>query len=118
MNTLRHLKISAFLFLLSVPFIARGEGSGPSGKINNPLESDNLVEFINSIIDAAMKLGAILAVLAVIYAGFKFVTAQGDPKAISTAKAILLYTVIGVIILLGARVIAEVIINTIEGIDG
>jgi type IV secretory pathway VirB2 component (pilin) len=58
-----------------------------------------------------------VAVVAVILAGFMFVTAHGDEEKIKTAKKILLYAVIGMVILLGARMISEVIINTVTSVD-
>jgi hypothetical protein len=107
-------KTSAFVILLSAPAVLFAQG-----KIKNPLGTgDSLFGFLNGIIDALLQLGAVVAVVAVIYAGFLFVTAQGDEKKITTAKAALLYTVIGLAILLGARIISSVIENTINSVSG
>jgi len=98
------------------PIISLAEGDG-SGKITNPLNStEELLPFLTSIITAALKLGAVLAVVAIIYAGFLFVTAGGDEGKIKTAKNTILYTVIGIIILLGAQTIALVITNTVKSV--
>jgi hypothetical protein len=40
-------------------------------------------------------------------AGFYFITAAGDPKHITTAKQIILYTLIGLGIILSAEAIVE-----------
>jgi len=99
--------------LLSFPFLIHAQ------KIKNPLGSTNdLFGFLEKIIEAMLQLGAVLAVIVVIYAGFLFVTAQGDEGKIKTAKNALLYTVIGLAILLGARIIASVIENTIRSVGG
>ena len=116
MKYLRRIEIYLFLGLLSLPSLALGQRSS-GGKIENPLGNDDLLGFVDTIIDAALKIGAVVAVLAVIFAGFKFVTAQGDEEAISTAKKTLLYAAIGIVILLGARAISTVIINTVQGVE-
>lgn len=95
-------------------------GGGPtSGNIihlDNPFKTGgNLIEFITVIINnIILPIGGVLAVLAFIFSGFKYVTAQGDPSKIKEAHRALLYTVIGTAILLGAWLIAGVISNTID----
>ena len=117
MNTIQKIKISLLTALLSSPLAIFAQAG--SGKIQNPLGggNDNLFSFLNTIIDALLQLGAVLAVVVVIYAGFLFVTAQGDEGKIKTAKLALLYSLIGLAILLGARIISEVIENTITSIN-
>lgn len=107
------------MLLLAIPAFSFGASGDGSGKISNPLgdKNSNIFEFIETVIDAAIKLGAVLAVLAIIYAGFLFVTAQGDETKIETAKKVLLYTAIGIAILLGARVITEIIKGTVTGVE-
>jgi|GEM_PF-2308514 len=123
MKTINRIQVLLLALLLSIPSLSFAErkGSAPATKnpliIDNPLKNDSLIAFINSIIDAALKLGAIVSVVAVILAGFMFVTAHGDEDKIKTAKNILLYAVIGMVILLGARMISEVIINTVTSVD-
>ena len=117
MKTINHIQVLLLALLLSIPSLSFADKKGPPPIIKNPLKNDSLIAFINSIIDAALKLGAIVSVIAVILAGFMFVTAHGDEEKIKTAKKILLYAVIGMVILLGARMISEVIINTVTSVD-
>lgn len=122
-NFLQKVGASLFILLLafqfSLPALAantsRIKDCSSDGKICNPLGNgnDDLFALVNAVLDGVMKLGAILAVLAIIYSGFLFVTAGGDEGKIKTAKLVLLYTVIGAAILLGAKVIATVIQNTV-----
>lgn len=116
MKTINHIQVLLLALLLSIPSLSFA-ATGPAPGIKNPLKNDSLIAFFNSIIDAALKLGAIVSVVAVILAGFMFVTAHGDEEKIKTAKKILLYAVIGMVILLGARMISEVIINTVTSVD-
>jgi len=71
---------------------------------------------MNAIIDAIVQLGAIILVLAIIYVGFKFVTAQGNEEKIREARGALVWTVIGGLILLGAEAISIVIQQTVGGL--
>lgn len=110
-NTFRFVLIFSVLLL---PLISLAQSAG---QITNPLGSTKeLIPFLDKIIDACLKLGAVIAVVALIYAGFLFVTAGGDEKKIETAKNTITYTVIGIIILLGARAISAVITNTVDSI--
>jgi hypothetical protein len=56
--------------------------------------------------------------LYIIYAGFTFVTAQGNPGEIQKAKQRLLWALIGAAILLGAAGIAEVVKTTVNQVTG
>ena len=52
----------------------------------------------------------------IVWAGFLYVTAQGKPDQISKANKALLYAVVGGLIVLGAKVLLEVITNTINAV--
>lgn len=52
------------------------------------------------------------------YAGYLFVTAQGNPGELSAAKKALLTALIGGVIVLGARAILDVVKGTIEAVTG
>jgi hypothetical protein len=119
MKLQHHAEKLLLMIILSFPSVSFGQSGNGDGMISNPLEGKNdgnLLQFINGIIDAAIKLGAVLAVIAMIYAGFLFVTAQGDEGKIETAKKVLLYTVIGIAILLGARALSEIVANTVTSV--
>jgi hypothetical protein len=85
----------------------------PIGKLQNPLRANNVREVIFLAVDIMMFLGVCFAILAIIWVGFKFIMAQGDPKAISEAKSWFFGIIIGLAILISARVIVEIIQNTL-----
>lgn len=84
--------------------------------LDNPFSKANtLFELLTAVIDnILLPIGGVLAVLAFIYSGFLYVTAQGNESKIATAHRALLYTSIGTAVLLGSWVIAKVIENTIN----
>jgi type IV secretory pathway VirB2 component (pilin) len=111
-----------FTFVLPVALAQQspapsGSNSDINSTIPNPLRADNLVEFFNQIInELLLPIGGILAVIAFIWSGFKFVSAQGDPGKIKEARTALWYTAIGTAILLGATALTKVIVGTIDAL--
>lgn len=93
---------------------------GVNIKLENPFKGgDSLFALLRTIInDILLPIGGILAVLAFIYSGFLYVTAQGNQTKLDTAHKALLYTSIGTAVLLGSWVLASVICKTIEQIGG
>lgn len=92
--------------------------SGGSGStIQNPLGGVNdIPTFISSALSFVAKIGAVFAIFALIYAGFLYVKARGNSKEISTAHTVLKNTIIGIILLLGAQLIASIITGTIDAL--
>ena len=56
--------------------------------------------------------------LFLLLAGLKFVTAQGNPEKISDARRTFFWTLIGALLVLGAKAIAEVVQNTAKQLQG
>ncbi len=82
-------------------------------KLQNPLNAKSVKDVILLAVDIMVWLGVCFAILAIIWVGFKFVMAQGDPKAISEAKSWFFYIIIGLAILISAKVIVEIVQNTL-----
>lgn len=115
-----------FLFLAVLPAISSAQETGEGGGKNdsiitlaNPLghKINDLPSFVYTVLGIVFDIGAVLSVLAIIYVGFMFVSARGDPEKLTTARRALLYTIIGIAVLLGATLIASVIKNTITDVS-
>ena len=92
---------------------------GQGVQLINPLQSGNsLSSFLQQILAFVIRIGAVVVILMMVYVGFKFVTAQGNETKISEAKNMLLWTIIGALILLGAQVIAAGIQATVQSLGG
>ncbi len=87
----------------------------PIPKLSNPIYANSFEELLFAVVDIAIFIGVTIAVFIFIFIGFKFVMAQGDPKALSEAKQWFLYAVIGTALLIGSKLIVEVIKNTVTG---
>ena len=72
-------------------------------KIENPLKWNSFAGLLNAIINFLFYLSIGIAPIMIIVAGFYFVTARGDPEDILTAKKIILWTLIGLLVVIGAK---------------
>lgn len=125
------LFIASFLVIFVMPFaVAFAQvdlGSGTPGeepstgtqqitavKLTNPIKAANLLELVKAIFDFVWKLGIPVIALFIIYAGFKFVAARGNPGELEKAKKLIYGVLIGAAIVLGAWVLASAIGSTIQ----
>lgn len=86
--------------------------------VNNPIKSKTVAQLVLNIADVALQVGSYIAVVAIIFAGFKLVVAaaQGNEGELSKARQMLWWVLIGTAIIVGARVIAQAVINTFENL--
>jgi hypothetical protein len=85
--------------------------------LQNPLSGVSTIpDAINKILSIVIRIALPLIILFFIWSGLKFIFARGNPKEIETAKNMFLYTVIGALLILGAWVITNAIIGTVNAI--
>ena len=58
----------------------------------------------------------IIAVIMIIYGGFKYITSGGDSGNVSGAKNTLIYAIVGLIIVALAQFIVRFVLNTTAGV--
>ncbi|HEY9583043.1 MAG TPA: pilin [Candidatus Paceibacterota bacterium] len=87
---------------------------GGSKVFDNPLGStSSFSALIEKVLEVLIQIGIPVLVVFIVYAGFLFVTAQGNEKKIEDAKSALFWAVIGGAVLVGAKVIATVVKQTV-----
>jgi hypothetical protein len=97
-------KIIGFVFQIDSAFAQATGGSLPTFTIKNPLSvGGNLEDILDAVTNLLLTIGLPLAGLMYLYAGFQFLTAGGQEKKITSAKQTLLWTTIGVVVLLSAK---------------
>jgi len=84
--------------------------------IDNPLDADTLAELVEGIANIVAIIGAIIAVIFIILSGAMFVFARGNEEKITKAKSMLIWTVVGTAVLMGAWAIANAVIELIASI--
>jgi len=82
------------------------------GKYTNLGEQDVRVT-VGRVISVALGLLGIIAVVLVIYAGFKWMTAMGNEENAASARKILAAAVIGLVIILAAYSITRFVISNL-----
>jgi len=95
--------IFVLLVFLFIPFAINAVD------IINPITYNTTAELIGALVGFLMKIAIPIAVMMIVVAGFYFITAAGEPEKINTAKKIVLWTLIGLGIVLLARGFTEVI---------
>jgi hypothetical protein len=92
----------------------RDNGQIEPVSLENPLRVNSLEELLVAILNIFMVLMIPIVVFFIIWAGFKYVTAQGNPGQIEEATTTFTYAVIGGVLILAAVAIAEIIRNTVD----
>ena len=103
---------------------SRSSGGGENVSLINPLKFDctangtgNCLEsFLSSIMDFVIQIGVVVVILMLVYIGYLFVVAQGSDSKLSEARQALMWTLIGALILLGAKAITSGIMSTVRAL--
>lgn len=85
-----------------------------TGCLANPLAFPSITELMLALLNMVIIISIPLIVFFLIFAGFKYVTAQGNPEKIQEANRALLYGVIGGVIIVGATAILQIVQNTVN----
>ena len=73
----------------------------------------SIPQFLKTVLDICVKVGMPVSAFFLIWAGFLFLTAQGDPGKLTTARRAFTWAVIGTAVIFGAWLIAMAIQTTI-----
>jgi len=101
----------AIIFVL-IPFFSFGE---EIIRFENPLKYQTLEELVDAIINFLFLLSLAVAPLAVVIGAFNILTSGGDPKKVETGKNIIIYTIIGIIVIMFAKGAIAVIKSILFG---
>jgi len=118
MKKFKNIYWIAFAFVLFLPEIsaAGGPTTCPSKTLCNPLQFETISEFLKAMLGALEIIATPIVVLMIVYSGFLFVSAQGNPEKLATAKKAIMWTIIGAVVVLGASVLASAIEGTVDNI--
>jgi TRAP-type C4-dicarboxylate transport system permease small subunit len=73
----------------------------------------NFSEFLTQFFAWALPITSATAVLVLIYAGYLYMTSQGNQENITTAKELITGVVLGILLLFTARILLRNVIGTI-----
>jgi len=78
------------------------------------LGSTSIMELIIKVVNAIVRVTLPIAGLFIVYSGFLFLTASGDEGKLTTAKKTFGWAIVGLAILLGAKLIINIIAGTFD----
>ncbi len=68
---------------------------------------------ITSVVDVLFYIAGALAVLVLVYGGIRYITSTGDPRRIQAAKDTIIYGIIGLVVVILARMIVAFVISKV-----
>ncbi|HUO50255.1 MAG TPA: hypothetical protein VMU25_01665 [Candidatus Paceibacterota bacterium] len=95
-----------------VPVIAFGQ------QLNNPTKFNDIPSFLAAFLKAVVQICLPILTLWIVYAGFLFVVARGNPGKLADAKRNLVYVLIGAFFVLGAWMLATLLGATVSNVVG
>ncbi len=69
----------------------------------------SVATFLNAILGVMTALAVAVAAVAVAWAGFAYMTSEGNPRRVDTARSMVIYAVAGLFIVLSADGIASAV---------
>jgi len=112
MRTYLKIIFSILLFSFLTPFLVGAIKIGPI------IEAKSIEEIINVIVNFIFWTALALVPIMIILAAFYFLTSGGNPEKINTAKRIIFWTLIGLLIVLLAKGIPSIIRQILGGGPG
>ena len=74
---------------------------------------ENLQEFLYFLINYAITISAVVAVVSLIISGFKYILSFGDDKKIKAATSSIIYSLVGLVLVFIAPTVIKFVINTL-----
>lgn len=91
-----------------------GVGEAAGGNGCDPNASNEISSLIETIVNIMSIFVGVISVIMVIISGFKFITAQGDPQSISSARNTLTYALVGLVVAALAQVLVHFVLSKIH----
>lgn len=107
------LLINAIIFSsLVFPQVAYAQTA--SGNVNQ------IVNFLKSIVGVLVTVGTVVSVIFFAIGGFTYMTSTGNPEALEKSKKTIIYSGVGLVIVLGAYVLSGIVtqLATAAGFTG
>lgn len=93
---------------LSLPLVSFAE------TLDNPLVFTSLTSFLEGVLSVVIMIAFPIIVLFIVFIGFKFIAAQGNPEELKKVRAYLFWAIVGALIILGAQALLMAIGGTVD----
>lgn len=81
---------------------------------DNPLTFATITELLVAVLNVFIIISVPIVIFFLIFSGFNYVTARGNPEKISKASRSLMYGVIGGVIILSSVAIVKIVQNVVS----
>ena len=109
-----------FARILPFPFLGMLSLTAEAGsRYENPIKYGgitNIPQLLSALVDLILLIGVPIIVMFIIYGGFLFVKSGDNEAEIAKVKNIFMWTLVGALILLGAKAIALAVQGTITSL--
>lgn len=116
-NILRLRQRILALVIIAWAFALPVFAEGPTG-LENPLKFNSIQDFVAGFLRAIVMIAIPLITIFVVYAGFKFIAARGNPGKIGEARENFMWVILGAILILSAWVLATLLGGTVRQLLG
>ena len=97
------------------PLIATADNSDFALNIKPPTKWPKLMDLANYMVNVLVWMAFAILTIAILYASFMFVTSRGKPEKVKKAKDAILYSLIGLLIILFSKFIIAIIKGVFSG---
>lgn len=111
----RLLRLTGLILLAVFSLVPHAWAAGGT-TFTNPIAETSLYCFLHDILGAFILIVFPFVVLMLVYSGFLFVSAQGNPSKLEEAKKWFFWVVVGGLIILGAQALTWAIERTVNDI--
>lgn len=116
-NTLR-LFLLALIVLLGIGVLLKyspvyAQWDDWKSYVPGDLQSNTLEGYIQSIINAALVLAGVVAVVYLIIGGYQYVTSSGNAEAATTAKGTIMNAIIGLVVIFASYVLIDFVMTKV-----
>ncbi len=112
---MKHIKTTINLLALSLFFPLHTSAQGVIGSIPNPLtkypstQGQGLFNFLSNVLKLVGTIAGLYMIIQLIMAGYGYISANGDPKKTALAWMKIWQSILGMVIIASAFVIASVV---------
>jgi len=101
---------------LAVPTTdANGNVTSTNCATSNSQSADKVTKLVTLAVNIFSWVIGVVAVFAIIYGGFKYITSAGESGGVTSAKNTILYAIIGLVIVALAQVIVRFVLGNVTG---
>jgi len=92
---------------------ATSGGVTPSGQLKNPLGDVTYQDVAGKIVQTALGMSGVLALIAFIWGGISWMTSGGDTSKIKKGKDMMIWAVAGIVIIFGSYAILNLVFTSL-----